>query len=58
MKEPYAFIRVPYMNSYNFGVIGPGFLNRVSTSCLEFRGLGLRGLGFRVLRGLVSGLWV
>ena len=51
MKEPYAFIRVPYMNSYNFGVIGPGFLNRVSTSCLEFRGLGLRGLGFRVLRG-------
>ena len=31
IKKPWAFIRVPYNESYYFGVIGPGFLNQVST---------------------------
>ena len=29
MKKPWAFIRVPYIESYYLGVIGPGFLNQV-----------------------------
>ena len=34
IKKPWAFIRVPYYESYYFGVIGPGFLNQVPTLVL------------------------
>ena len=29
--QPWAFMRVPYMNPTILGVVGPGFLNQVPT---------------------------
>ena len=50
IKQPWAFIGVPYMNPTILGVIDPGFLNQVPTLGFSvlFRGQGAQVRSFRV----------